>query len=132
VHANRDPGTCCRWLGVDHIFLTDNNSTGGQEAREQLAAAFPSSFLSLNSEMEPRAQLKVYAWCAEEHRVSYNWIAFLDVDEYIVLRGRCACSAQANVRVTVHRCSQHSDTKHIAQGSSDGAAVYKSRKRVCH
>ena len=80
----------CRWLGVDHIFLTDNNSTGGQEARERLAAAFPSSFLSLHSEMEARAQLKVYAWCAEEHRASYNWMAFIDVDEFIVLRGRYA------------------------------------------
>lgn len=79
---------CYRWLGVDHIFLTDNNSSSGEEARERLAAAFPSSFLSLHSEMEPRAQLKVYAWCAEEHRASYNWLAFLDVDEFIVLRGR--------------------------------------------
>lgn len=81
-------------MGVDHIFLTDNNSTAGQEAREQLAAAFPSSFLSLHSQMEPRAQLKVYAWCAEEHRASYNWMAFIDVDEFIVLRGGYALLQQ--------------------------------------
>jgi Glycosyl transferase family 2 len=79
----------CRWLGIDHIFLTDNNSTGDEAARKQLASAFPTSFLSLHSEMEPRGQLKVYAWCAEEHRASFNWMAFLDVDEFLVLRGRC-------------------------------------------
>jgi hypothetical protein len=81
-----------RWLGVDHIFLTDNNSTSSEADRLFLSDNFPESFLTVHSESEPRGQLKVYAWCAEEHRRSFNWAAFLDIDEFIVLRGECAPS----------------------------------------
>jgi hypothetical protein len=80
----------CRWLGVDHVFLTDNNSTDGGHLRAEVQRLFPLSFLTVKNEFEPRGQLKVYAWCAEEHRVSFNWIAFFDVDEYLVIRDECA------------------------------------------
>lgn len=84
-----------RWLGVDHVFLWDNNSEGGEAQRRVLARAFPRSFLSLYSEQEPRGQLKAYAWCAEDQRASYNWIAFFDLDEFLVVRDRCAAAAAA-------------------------------------
>jgi hypothetical protein len=32
------------------------------------------------------AQLKVYAWCAEEQRERFNWLAFFDMDEFLVIR----------------------------------------------
>ena len=51
-----------------------------------LAAEFPASFLSLRRERTQKAQLKAYAWCAEEQRAAFNWIAFFDHDEFLVLR----------------------------------------------
>lgn len=77
-------------MGVDHIFLTDNNTTDGVAQREVLQASFPRAFLTLRNELYQQGQLKVYAWCAEEQRAAYNWLAFIDVDEFIVLRDKCA------------------------------------------
>ena len=74
---------------MDHVFLTDNNSTDGAAARAQLQALYPKAFLTVRSEREARGQLKVYAWCVEEQRAAYNWLLFIDVDEYVVLHGQC-------------------------------------------
>jgi hypothetical protein len=51
-----------------------------------LSNLFPKSFLTLRTERMPKAQLKVYAWCAEEHRWDFNWMAFLDMDEFLIIR----------------------------------------------
>jgi hypothetical protein len=75
---------------VDHVYLTDNNSTDSLAAHKHLRKLFPASFLTVRNEYEPKGQLKVYAWCAEEIRAMYNWIAFVDIDEYLVLRDKCA------------------------------------------
>ena len=80
----------CRWLGVDHVFLTDNGSANFGSVRAKLAKQFPAAFLTLRSESYDRAQLKVYAWCAETQRDQYNWLAFFDLDEFLVLRGAAA------------------------------------------
>jgi hypothetical protein len=77
----------CRWLGVDHVYLTDNGSKEFRAMSASLSAAFPQSFLTLRSDTYERAQLKVYSWCAETLRESYNWLAFFDLDEYLVMRG---------------------------------------------
>jgi hypothetical protein len=76
----------CRWLGFDHIFLTDNGSGNGPDMIQQLKSEFPDSFLTLRSEAAPRAQMKTYAWCAEEQREHYNWMAFFDLDEYLIIQ----------------------------------------------
>lgn len=82
-----------RWLGIDHVFLTDNGSKEGDIMLEQLGSEFDKSFLTLRSELKERAQLPVYAWCAEEQRHRFNWIAYLDIDEFLVLRDSgCATS----------------------------------------
>ena len=55
-----------------------------------MSDAFPADFLTIREERMPKAQLKAYAWCAEEYRLQYNWMAFFDMDEYLVLRGEHA------------------------------------------
>ena len=76
----------CRWMGVNHVFLTDNGSEDGGSTLAQLGSEFAKSFLTLRAEPQKRAQLPVYAWCAEEQRHRFNWIAYFDVDEFLVLR----------------------------------------------
>ena len=66
---------------MDHVFLTDNDSEDGDWLISVLAREFAPSFLTLRQEDTPKSQLKVYAWCAEEQRAKYNWLAFFDLDE---------------------------------------------------
>ena len=79
-----------RWLGVEHVFLIDNDSRDGPAMIEQLDSEFDSSFLTLRSELMPHAQMKAYAWCAEEQRAHYNWLIFADLDEFLAVQTRCA------------------------------------------
>jgi hypothetical protein len=39
--------------------------------------------------------MKVYAWCAEEQRASFNWLFFADLDEFLHVQSGCAPSAHA-------------------------------------
>jgi Glycosyltransferase family 92 len=65
---------------------------------KQLAHDFDPSFVTLRSETFRRAQLPVYAWCAEEHRHRFNWMAFFDIDEFFAIRTGCASSGIATTR----------------------------------
>lgn len=78
-------------MGVDHVFLTDNNSEGGKDMVKQLRSEFPPWFLTVQIEEMEHAQMKHYAWCAEEQRDKYNWIGFFDLDEYLYVNG-CVAS----------------------------------------
>jgi hypothetical protein len=100
----------CRWSGVDHIYLTDNNSGQGEELLRQLASEFPASFLTLRTELAKHAQLKSYAWCAEEHRVKYNWMGFFDLDEFLVLHDSYAHLLLPCLRSHIVECSRNVET----------------------
>ena len=78
-------------MGVSHVFLTDNNSQGGKDMVEKLKSEFQPSFLTLQVEEMEHAQMKHYAWCAEEQRGKYNWMGFFDLDEFLYVNG-CADS----------------------------------------
>lgn len=84
---------------MDHIFLTDNNSEGGGALLEGLAGMFSSTFLTLRTDTYEHAQLKTYAWCAEEHRHSFNWMAFLDMDEFLIVHSGCAALCPTSTRL---------------------------------
>jgi hypothetical protein len=49
---------------------------------------FTSDFLQLNIEPRPHAQIMVYDRCIRELRESYNWIAFVDLDEFLAVRDK--------------------------------------------
>ena len=72
---------------MDHVFLFDNNSDRPfKTGVHQLRGKFSPVYLTVAKEFQHRAQLSVYAQCIEEQRANFNWIAFLDLDEYLVLR----------------------------------------------
>lgn len=81
----------CRWLGVDKVFLTENAAEPGTEliGSPHLEEFTKSGFLQLAAEPKPHAQLAVYNRCIQELRLQYNWIAFFDLDEILVVR-ECA------------------------------------------
>ena len=77
---------------MDHVFLVDNGSAD-RGLIAQLRPHFSPRFVTFSEDDTPRAQLKAYAACMEERRAGFNWIAFFDLDEYLVLRERCARAA---------------------------------------
>lgn len=68
------------------MYLTDNGSDGSKATRAQLERDFPRTFLTLRFHPRPAAQMRVFSWCVSALRGEYNWLAFVDVDEYIMLR----------------------------------------------
>lgn len=75
---------------MDHVYLWDNGSTEYATLSQALLQQFPPEFLTLDSDERPRSQMKIFAACMEDHREEHNWMAFIDVDEYIVLRSKYA------------------------------------------
>lgn len=49
----------CRWLGIDHVFLTDNESADQAALFAALRDEFPEEWLTLRNEHEKAAQMKV-------------------------------------------------------------------------
>lgn len=83
-----------RWLGVDHVFLTDNEPDPALSllGAPELSPFTASGFLSLRAKRMPQAQMSVYRNCIKKHAPAYNWMAFFDLDEFLILRHRCACA----------------------------------------
>ena len=76
-----------RWLGVDHVYLTENNSA--HPIKEAIADFVKGGFVTYRTESTPFAQIMVYKWCFNQHRKSHNWMAFFDADEYLMIRDKC-------------------------------------------
>ena len=75
---------------MEHIYLTENSAG---EASDKFAAFRPmidDGFLTLELNPKPKAQLDVYQRCLDEYKGKHNWIAFFDLDEYLVIREECA------------------------------------------
>ena len=87
----------CRWLGVDKVLLTENDETPTLE--RDLADFIESGFLDYRLDPRPHAQQLVYDDCITEHRDQYNWMAFFDLDEFLVVRDECAAPPSASLFV---------------------------------
>ncbi len=68
--------------GVEKFYIYDNESTDG--TREILAPYVQSGVVEYTSWPGHRMQLAAYDDCLERHRFSCRWIAFIDLDEFIV------------------------------------------------
>lgn len=76
----------CRWLGVDHIFLTENRESPSKTLLPQLKDFIDSGFLTHIVEPMRKAQMKSFYDCAKANSEDYDWLAFFDVDEFLLLR----------------------------------------------
>jgi hypothetical protein len=82
----------CRWLGVDRIFLTENAPEPGRALAEMpdLKKFTRNGFLKLDSDQRAHAQLATYSKCIKKLKPRFDWIAFFDLDEFLVVRDQCA------------------------------------------
>lgn len=94
-------GILRRWLGVEHVFLTDNAQGDEVVMGSQLQDFVDEGFLTFTHEPASRLLVLVRWRCLQAARKrGVNWLANIDLDEYIVLRdgcGRRPCRAQASV-----------------------------------
>ena len=80
-----------RWLGVDHVHIVENsaNALHGNMSVE-LAQFIDDGFITLVHDTTLPIQNPTYARCIKQYRKQYNWIAFIDLDEFIAVRDKCA------------------------------------------
>ncbi|MDE5610890.1 MAG: glycosyltransferase family 92 protein [Odoribacter sp.] len=71
-----------RSIGVDRFYLYDNEST--DSTREVLAPYVEAGIVEYHDFPGYRMQLAAYDDCLERHRLDTRWIAFIDLDEFIV------------------------------------------------
>ena len=67
-------------LGFNHIFLYDNNDNNGEYIEDVIPKEIRKNFISII-----RPQMAAYYDCYEKNNLFYDWIAFFDVDEYLIL-----------------------------------------------
>lgn len=68
--------------GVDHFYIYDNESSDG--TREILQPYIDSGVVEYKYWSGHRRQLAAYDDCLEHYRLASRWIAFIDLDEFIV------------------------------------------------
>lgn len=71
-----------RKMGVEKFYIYDNEST--DTTREVLAPYIESGVVEYIYFPGYRKQLAAYDDCLERHRLDTRWIAFIDLDEFIV------------------------------------------------
>lgn len=75
-----------KWLGVEHVYLTENSYRPTPVMRGQLNDFVSEGFLTYEVDGTKGPQLKLYRRCMEQHYHKHNWLAFLDLDEILVIR----------------------------------------------
>ena len=70
-----------RILGVDHIYMYNNNSTDNYY--QILNRYIKDGFVSVFEWPKNYAQMEAYEDCYNRYRNDTNWLAFWDIDEFI-------------------------------------------------
>lgn len=84
-------------LGVDNILLYDNNDVDGPLKEDikdipEIAKLIDSGFIIQHKvPNEICVQIKYYTECYKEYNEQYDWIAFLDIDEYLTIDPKLNC-----------------------------------------
>lgn len=71
-------------IGVEHFYLYNNNSS--DNCLEVLKPYIEKGFVTLTDWPKNQAQLEAYEDCIEKYSRDTNWIGFIDIDEFIMLR----------------------------------------------
>ena len=71
-------------LGIDQIFLYDNNDKGGERFQKVVHDYITTGFVKLyNWRGKKRKQLEILNHCYINNYNKFDWILFYDIDEYI-------------------------------------------------
>lgn len=74
-------------LGFDHIYLYDNNDSSTPFVCDFIKQSSKVNILSVNDVHTEKLQIKCYDSFYEKYKDTFDWCAFIDIDEFIVLPG---------------------------------------------
>lgn len=82
----------CRWIGVDTFYIREH---GNETSRDTLAVLEPyerAGVLDFDiiPATVPGLQTRWYNQCSKLASRRHAWVAFIDVDEFIVVLDKCA------------------------------------------
>lgn len=89
-----------RYIGIDHVFLHDNNEDGAAQA-VQLQDFIDDGFLTLSQVDGEKKQMQVYEHCLGIVAGRYSWMAAFDIDEFIVVTDPAAKNAVSSVKAVL-------------------------------
>lgn len=76
-------------LGVDKIFVYDNNDLEGENFNVILGEYIKNKFVDI---IDVRGissiQIPIYNYCYRKNKNFYDWIDFLDIDEYLFIENK--------------------------------------------
>ena len=73
-------------LGIDKIFLYDNNEINDEKFESVLSDYVKNGFIEIfNYRGKVAPQLKLYEKCYNSNKNNYDWFIFFDIDEFIHL-----------------------------------------------
>lgn len=77
-------------LGFNHIYFFDNNEPGDEsiEDLQIVKDGIKEGFITIINYKEkiPNVVTQSYYDCYERYNLKYDWIAFLDIDEFLILK----------------------------------------------
>lgn len=76
-----------KYLGFTKICLYDNNREGEEDFRDVIGDYINNGFVILKDKrnIKEPCQLQSYNECYNEYKNDYNWIAFFDIDEFLII-----------------------------------------------
>ena len=73
-------------LGINKIYLYDNNDKNGENFNEILKEEIKSKLVKIiNVRGKSKFQIPSYNHCYEKHLKEYSWFLFVDIDEFLYL-----------------------------------------------
>ena len=74
-------------IGVDKIFIYDNNNIKGEKFENLLSDYINSKLVKIfNRRGKFHSQFSIYQNCYQKNYKRYNWLIFYDIDEFIFLK----------------------------------------------
>ena len=73
-------------LGVDKIFIFDNNNIEDEKLETNIADYIKNKFVEIiDIRGLTAAQIPIYNYCYRKNKNKYDWIGFFDIDEYLYI-----------------------------------------------
>lgn len=76
-------------LGINKIIIYDNNDLNGEELEHLLDYYIKKKYVDI---IDVRGlssiQIPIYNYCYQNNKNLYDWITFLDIDEYIYIKNK--------------------------------------------
>lgn len=73
-------------LGIDKLIIYDNNENDGENVREILTEYIRNNFVDvIDVRGLSSIQIPIYNYCYRKNKNFYDWIGFIDIDEYLFI-----------------------------------------------